>query len=139
MKEPKLTLGLTERDGEPVVLISRADGLILNWIDNGLAQLAGYGYRGACDYIGEAVLRMLAIAHPQTFAGFPALTPALEPALSPGELISSLHRQSLEDRTSRYVGAIDALVERHKEALAHTSVPEQWPTFREHLLRTYPD
>jgi hypothetical protein len=139
MKEPKLTLGLAKRGQEPVVLISRNDNLMLNRTDWGLAHLAEAGYMGACDYIGATVLRMLAIAHEDEFAPYPALSPPNGPVASAYDLVSSLYRQSLDDRTCRYVAAIDALIELHKDELENTSISEQWPRFRDHLLRTYPE
>jgi hypothetical protein len=138
MLDPKLTLGFAERGGQPVLLISRNDSQLLNRSDWGLAQLAEAGYMGACDYIGDTVLRMLAVAHPDALAPYPALSPSNGPAVRPSDMISLLHHQSLVDRTCRYVPAIDALVELHKDDLANTSVLEQWPTFRAHIMRTYP-
>ena len=104
-----------------------------------LAELTEAGYMGACHYIGFTVLRMLEYAHPQVLAPFPTLTPPPGPAIPVPDLITLLHRQSLDDRSSRYVATIDALMERHKDEVADTSWPEQWPTFRAHLLRTYSD
>lgn len=137
MKEPKLTLGLAQRGEQAVLLISRNDSQMLNQVDHTLARLAEAGYMGACNDIGVFVLRMLSIAHPDAFAPYPALTPALGPVITPADLISTLYQQSLNDRSSRYVSAIDALFERHKDELANSSLREQWPTFRDHLLRTY--
>ena len=139
MKEPKLTLGLTECGERPVLLISRNDNEIFNQRVWPLAELTEAGYMGACHYIGFTVLRMLEYAHPQVLAPFPTLTPPPGPAIPVPDLITLLHRQSLDDRSSRYVATIDALMERHKDEVADTSWPEQWPTFRAHLLRTYSD
>ena len=75
MKEPKLTLGLTECGERPVLLISRNDNEIFNQRAWPLAELTEEGYMGACHYIGLTVLRMLEYAHPQVLAPFPALTP----------------------------------------------------------------
>lgn len=139
MKDPKLTLGLAERNGEPVILISRNDSQMLNWTDHSLARLSNAGYMGACYDTGVSVLRMLEIAHPQTFAQYPALSAPAGPVVTAYDLISHLHHQSRLDRTRRYVDAIDALMDHHKDELANTSLPEQWPTFRDHILRTYTD
>lgn len=137
MKDPELTVGLAERGEKPVLLISRNDSQMFNRIDHGLEQLAESGYMGACYDVGESVLRMLSVAHPATLSAYPALTPPIGPVISACDLISLLHHQSLEDRTCRYVDAIDALIERHKNELANTSISEQWPTFRAHLMRTF--
>ena len=139
MKEPKLTVGLIERDERPVLVISRNDNEMLNQRTWELAKLAEEGYMGACDHVGLTVLRMLEIGHPQTFAPFPALSRPPGPIITTFDLISHLHHQSLVDRTRRYVATIDALMEHHKDEVADTSLPEQWPTFRAHLLRTYSD
>jgi hypothetical protein len=101
--------------------------------------LAETGYMGACNHIGFSVLRMLTIAHPEVFAPFPSLSAPEGPTYPASDLISHLHRLSLDDKTRRYVGAIDTLFERNQEELANTSVPEQWPTFRDHIMRTYTD
>ena len=139
MKEPRLTVGLIERGEQPVLLMSRNDNEIFNQRTWGLADLAEAGYMGACHYIGFTVLRMLESAHPQAFAPFPTLTPPPGPVIAVSDLISQLYRQSLDDRSSRYVATIDALIERHKDEVADTSLPKQWPIFRAHLLRTYSD
>ena len=63
MKEPKLTIALAERGEQPVLLFSRNDNNPLKRIDINLARLAGMGYMGACEQIGNTALRMV---HPFT-------------------------------------------------------------------------
>ncbi len=97
-----------------------------------------WGYMGACEQIGNTALRMMHPFHVQQFALYPALAPSEGSIVTPHDLTLHLHHLSLVDRTRRYLSAIEALYALHSEELAHTSLPEQWPTLRESLVR-FPD
>lgn len=137
MKEPKLTTALAERAGQPVLSISRNDNDLYNHVDWNLATLNELGHLGACAHIGKVTLKMLQVAHPETFAPYPNLVPE-EPLINPDDGVHYLLRASVADRTRSYLPAIDTLVQRHGDALTH-SFREEWPELRARILRDYPD
>lgn len=139
MKEPKLTLAFAQRGDRPILQISRNDSAMFNRLDWDLGRLDEYGHLGARAQIGEIALMMLHIAHPKVFEPYPSLSPPSGPLGSPSEAVQYLLNASTCDRTSRYVGAIDALIDIHKDELAGSSLTEQWPYYRDRFLRNYPD
>lgn len=138
MREPKLTIAFAERGDDPVVLISRNDNGLFNRADAKLVRLAEMGRLGAREWLGNMSLLMLQRAHPDVLASYPALESESRLA-EPYDAVHYLLRMSMSDRTRRYVDAIEALIARHSEELSQTSFPEQWPYYRERILRDYPD
>lgn len=139
MKEPKLTLAFAQRGERPVLQISRNDSEMFNRADWSLETLNEYGRLGARVQIGEIALMMLHMAHPEVLEPYPSLSPPEGPLGGPGDTVQYLLQASTRDRTSRYVGAIDALFEHHKAELAGNCLTEHWPYYREAILRDYPD
>lgn len=135
MREPKLTTALAERSGQPVLSISRNDNELFNRIDWSFSTLDELGYLGACVHIGKVTLKMLYTAHPQVFASYPDLIPE-EPSANPEDGVHYLLRASVADRTRAYLPAIDALVQRHAEALSQ-SFRDEWPELRARIMRDY--
>jgi hypothetical protein len=117
--------------------ISRNDNCLFNRIDWHLGTLNELGYLGACAHIGKVVLKMLHTAHVEVFAPYPNLAPE-ESSVDPDDGVHYLLRASVVDRTRAYLPAIDALVERHADALTQ-SLREEWPELRARILRDYPD
>lgn len=137
MKEPKLTASLTERSGQPVLLISRNDNNLFNRVDWPLSVLAQMGYLGACAHVGKVMLKMLHMAHSEVFEPYPDLQPE-DSLANPDEAVQYLLHMSISDRTRGYVPAIDALFRRHADVLSQP-VREEWPEMRARILRDYPD
>lgn len=137
MKEPKLTAGIAERAGRPVLSIDRSDSDLFNHIDWSLETLNELGYLGACAHIGKVALKMLYVAHPDIFQAYPALAPE-ESVINSDDGVHYLLRASITDRTRAYIPAIDALVQRHADSLTQ-SLSEEWPKLRARILRDYSD
>jgi hypothetical protein len=136
MQDPKLTVALADRNGQPLLLISRNDSAVLNRMDWPLAVLSELGYLGACAHIGKLVLAMLQKAHPLTFAPYPALDNPDEQTAS--DTVRYLLHASVEQRTPAYVSAIDALLGAHHDEI-DASTRQHWPDMRARILRDYPE
>ena len=133
MRDPILTAAFD--DDATHLQLRRHDDKVLNEVKWPLAKLDGLGYDGACLMIGNAALRMLERAHPEVYRAHPHITPPAPAITNTTVLIFELIERSHRSRTRRYVGAIDALLALHAEELLHTSLPTQWPYFREELMR----
>lgn len=146
IEEPRINISLSTNNGHTSILIRRNDadaasaGDPVRWLSWQLGAIEPGGYLAACQWIGNAVLRMLHPPHSALFAQHPLLVPTDE--LSKLEqltsLIYELISRSAAEKTSAYVPALDALFARHPEELALTDLPGQWPTFREAFLRHEP-
>jgi hypothetical protein len=97
------------------------------------ATLSKEGYMGTCNKLGDITMRMLADAHRQIFASYPALVPPTA-ASDPAALALGLMNLSLEHNTRDYVQAIDTLLRRHAETVAHTGLAMRWNVVRQRLM-----
>jgi hypothetical protein len=141
IEEPRINVALTTNDGRTSILIRRSDAddatpdEPLRWVRWGLADIEREGYLAACQRIGTVVLGLLAAPHAALLEQHPLLMP---PEPEPDDLkhivISLIHR-SVREKTSAYVAALDAIIAHNPAELAHTNLPEQWPTFREAISR----
>lgn len=136
MKEPKLTIALTERGDQPVLLISRNDNTEFNRTDVELRNLAALGQLGAHALIGEFTIRMLHAAHPDAFAPYPALQPE-ERLTTPDDGFSFLLHQSFRDRTRAYLPAMETLMEHHGDAISAIQ-REHWKEMRARIEASFP-
>jgi hypothetical protein len=139
MKEPKVITALAVNAATTTLVVLRNDGGgVLNKISWDFRDIEREGYDGVCLKLGNAVLRMLAAAHPAEFAAYPLLLP---PPPLPGEelpdLVQALIAQSVHDRTRDYVEAIDALLARHPGAFAHISLPDDWASIRQGVMHNF--
>lgn len=133
MKDPILTAAFD--DDATTLQLRRHDDDVLNEVNWSLAKLDDLGYDGACLMIGNAMLRLLERAHPEVYGRHPRIVPPPPAPTNATSLISELIERSRRSHTRRYVGAIDALLALHTDELSHTSLPAQWPHFREELMR----
>ena len=133
MKDPILTAAFD--DDATHLQLRRHDDKVLNEVNWPLAKLDGLGYDGACLMIGNAALRMLERAHPEVYRAHPHITPPAPAITNTTVLIFELIERSHASRTRRYVEAIDALLDLHADEVGQTSMPAQWPSEREELMR----
>jgi hypothetical protein len=138
MKEPKISVALTTRAGRDVMVVLRNDNRMFNNIHWNLAELEKEGYDGICLKLGNAVMRMLDVAHHDELERYPALVPPRPACSCPRDMASELIALSVRDRTRKYVEAVDGLFEKHPEDFLHTSLPQDWDEIRKRLMR-FPD
>lgn len=139
MKKPRLTVALARQGDEPSLLISRNDNELLNTINLALKHLDSLGKLGAQAMVGEFVLLMLHAAHPADFEPYPTLVPEDTAIHDAHDLVNYLIRQTTLLKTRRLIPAIEIALTVYREDLKSTSIPEQWPTFKEAFERIYPD
>jgi hypothetical protein len=131
LPDPTILVAITEHS----LQITRTDRQAsYDTIGLNFATLGKEGYMGACYKLGDIAMRMLADAHPQIFAGHPALVPPTA-ASDPAAMALGLMKLSQENNTRDYVTAIDALLRHHAEAVAHTGLAARWNVIRQRLLR----
>lgn len=140
MKDPRLTAGLSTQGDRASLLITRNDNDLLNQINLELNDLNELGYLGARAKIGELVLMMLHIAHPEDLAPYKSLMPRDESPTTALELVSHLKNQTQIRRSPRLIQATDLVVEEYKDdpnGLKGTPILAQWPTFKEAFERLF--
>ncbi|MDB5935782.1 MAG: hypothetical protein JWQ01_3126 [Massilia sp.] len=143
IEEPRISVALTSNNGRVSILIRRSDAddakpdEPLRWVCWQLGAIEHEGYLAACQRIGNAVMRLLATPHADLLAQHPLLVPSdvMSDLDRLTDLINDLIQRSIRERTSSYVAAPDAIFARDATLLAQTSLPEQWPTFREAISR----
>ena len=143
IEEPRINISLTTNGGRTSLLIRRSDADEVSaadpvrWLSWQLDAIEQDGYLAACQWIGNAVLRMLHPPHAALFAQYPLLAPRdqLSKIDQITSLIHDLIARSASERTSAYVPALDAIFAHHSADLTGTDLPAQWPTFREAFLR----
>lgn len=138
MLDPKLLLGLSVNDGQPMLTMHRSDGggrpAWVNW-DFRNVELGGY--LAFCQRVGDIALRMLANAHPAEFAKHPLLVPPTNSADDPYSVVTSLIHRSLRQRTTIYIAAIDAIFVGDAEELDKTDLVDHWREVRAELIASY--
>lgn len=140
MKDPRLTVGLATQGDKPSLLMTRNDNELLNQINPELSDLDELGYLGARAKIGELVLMMLRIAHPDVLAPYKSLMPKDETPTTPLELVSYLQNQTQIRRSPRLIQATDLVVEEYKDdpnGLKGMPILKQWPTFKAAFERLF--
>jgi hypothetical protein len=139
MKDPHLTVALVQQDDKPSLLISRNDNELLNTIRFDLKHLDSLGKLGAHAAIGEYVVLLLHTAHPTDFAPYQSLVPEDMGMHRPIDLVNYLIEQTKLRKTRKLIPSIEIALEMYSEELKNTSIPEQWPSFKEVFERLYPD
>lgn len=139
VKDPRLTVALARQGDEPSLLISRNDNELLNNVNFELKYLDSLGTAGAQAMIGEYTLLLLHAAHPQDFLPYPALVPQDMQMHRPIDLVNYLIEQTKLRKTRQLIPAIEIALAVYQEELKSTSVPQQWPTFKEAFERLYSD
>lgn len=139
MKDPRLTVALARQGDEPSLLISRHDNELLNKVNLELKHLNSLGSLGAQAMVGEYTLMLLHVAHPEEFVPYPALVPRDMQMHRPIDLVNYLIEQTKLRKTRKLIPAIDIALAVYQEELKSTSIPQQWPTFKEVFERLYPD
>lgn len=146
IEEPRISVALTTNDGRASILIRRSDAddakpdEPLRWVNLRLADIEKEGHLAACQRIGTVVLGLLSAPHAALLAKYPLLLPPTLPPELDGlqHIVISLIHRSTREMSSAYVPALDAIFAQNHAELAHTSLPEQWPTFREAINRFNP-
>jgi hypothetical protein len=139
MKNPRLTVALARQGDEPSLLITRNDNELLNNVNLELKHLNCSGPLGAQAMVGEYTLLLLHAAHPEDFAPYPALVPQSMHMHRPVDLVHYLIEQTTLRKTRQLIPAIDIALAVYREELKNTSIPQQWPAFKEVFERLYPD
>ncbi len=139
MKDPRLTVGLARQGDVPSLLISRNDNELLNNVNLELRHLDRLGTLGAQAMVGEYTLLLLHAAHPEEFVPYPALVPPDMQMHRPVDLVHYLIEQTKLRKTRQLIPAVDIALAVYREELKSTSIPQQWPAFKEVFERLYPD
>ena len=87
--------------------------------------------------IGEYTLLLLYAAHPEDFVPYPALVPQDMQMHRPIDLVNYLIEQTKLRKTRRLIPAIEIALAVYQEELKSTSIPQQWPAFKEVFERLY--
>jgi len=138
IKEQRVTIGFTDKNGQTVLVLLRDDSQRLNCVQWPLHRLEPEGYHALCQHLGDTALRMLAIAHPDEFAHYPRLTPPPQETDDPHGLVHALIARSYKERTTAYIAVIDRLIEQNAAALRETELPETWKEARLQLIEVFP-
>ena len=138
IKAGKVTIGFTDKKGQPVLVLLRDDNNQLNCTQWPMHRLEPEGYHALCQHLGDTALRMLAIAHPDQFAKFSSLVPPMREIDGPHGLIHALIARCYKERTTAYIAVIDRLIEQNAAALSETELPETWKAARLQLIEIFP-
>ncbi|QJE01035.1 hypothetical protein HH212_14170 [Massilia forsythiae] len=139
MKDPRLTVALARQGDEPSLLISRNDNELLNNVSLELRHLNNLGSLGAQVMVGEYILLLLHAVHSEDFVAYPALMPQDMQMHRPIDLVSYLIEQTKLRKTRQLIPAIEIALAVYNEELKSTSIPKQWPAFKEVFERLYSD
>jgi hypothetical protein len=139
VKDPRLTVALAKQGDEPSLLISRNDNELLNNVNFELKYLDSLGTLGAQATIGEYALLLLHAAHPEAFVPYQALVPQDMQMHRPIDLVNYLIEQTKLRKTRRLIPAIEIALAVYHDELKSTSIPRQWPAFKEAFERLFTD
>jgi hypothetical protein len=139
MKDSNLTVVLARQGDEPSLLISRNDDELLNNVNFELEHLNSLGTLGAQAIIGEYTLMLLHAARPEEFVTYPALVPQDMQMHRPIDLVNYLIEQTKLRKTRKLIPAIEIALAVYQDELKITSIPQQWPAFKDVFERLYPD
>lgn len=140
IEDPKVQVALAVNGGRIALIVSRSDGgglpSRMHW---DLHEIEHEGYLALCQRVGGTVTRMLAGAHPGKFAKFPLLVPAkVSPDDDLHDIVLSLMRRSITEKTLDYAPAIEALFRCNPAEIANTSYPENWEAYKLRLAHLKP-
>jgi hypothetical protein len=133
-----VSLKLVDKHGRATLVMSRNDNDRLNMVQWSLDRLEPDGYHALCQYLGDTVLRMLLVSHPDEFAMHPRLTPPSSEVDDPYGLVDALLQRSYKEQTTDYIPVIDRLISLHAGVLSDTGLPENWKAARAQLLEIFP-
>ena len=135
MKTPKVLVALSEKAGSDILLVTKSDGGgVVHEVHWTLERLEKEGYMGACEMVGNAILRMLASPHEQAFQQYPLLLPPKPLTHEPYFMVIELIQISIQHKTKVYVSAIDDLLNRFASEVSSTNLPRTWPRLRDAIL-----
>ncbi len=136
MRDPKVNVALSsleERDS--LVLVSSGESNVLHTLKWELGDLEKEGYMGACEKLGNAVMRLLARDHPDVFEKYPLIKPPRTLVSDPVHMVMELMDMCLKFKSKEYIPAIDEMFKRYHKELSTTSLPDSWSGIRESFLR----
>lgn len=136
LKSTKVETALSVNDDRIVLIVKRSDeSSVLRQLRWDLKEVEREGFLALSQRVGATVLKMLQAAHPHEFARFPTLAPPPRSAAEEQrEVIMRLIRFTREQKTTAYVGAIDALIESGGSEIDRYDLVEIWNSMRQEVI-----
>jgi arabinogalactan endo-1,4-beta-galactosidase len=139
VRDPKIVVGLSETGERDAIVVKRTDGQgVLHYVAWELSQVENEGYMALCVKVGNAVLRMLAGAHEDTFQNYSLVMPPKPVDADVEGIVLHLIHMTHKQKTKAYVATIDELIRRNSTEFENSSIPESWSNLRIAAL-SFPD
>ena len=138
LKSTKVVAALSVNDDRVILVVKRSDDdNVLRQLRWDLQEIEREGFHALSQRVGATVVKMLQEANPDEFARYPMLAPPPRNASEQQrEVAMRLIRFTREQKTSAYVGAIDALVESGGSEIDRYDLVEIWKGMRQQVIES---